>query len=170
MKNVAFQLIVNNEPQTPLNIKLNEFAQAYSGKSFFANDKILHETNNAQVSSRHQVQENLPFSILCGIGGNLRISCQMYTSSTAGYAQLRIFKNSWDETAATVSTYETTTATEFSVDVDVIAGDRLFFGLYYRNDTGGTSGTGYLVANTLNMCGIIIPTYIFNDMPIKEGE
>lgn len=170
MNNVAFQLIVNNDPQTPLNIKLNDFAQAYSAKSFFANDKILHTTNNAAVNASHGVQENLPFWITCGLSGKLRISCQMYTSSNSGYAQLRVFKNSWDVPEKTISTYETTAPTTFFVDIDVSQGDRLMFGLYYANDTGGTSGTGYLVADTLNVCGIIIPTFIFNDMPIREVE
>lgn len=128
----------------PLDVQIEEMKEYLSAYVISASDTVYLETNNAYTSVSTNSNIDVPLAMEPNLSGSIRLYF------TIANAEFYIYKNGVQ--IAVIYNSSTSNVVKFT-NIDILEGDLITFKL----GRYGTSGTGSIQANSINVCGDITP-------------
>ena len=159
-------LIANSQFQKPLNVQIEEMRDYLGGYTLEASDVVYKETHNAAYTATSTDRTVvIPVTLTMNASGTIRISCGIRgtgSSSNGRNGRLEVYINGTksDEIYSSGVGSFVTASKDFAVN----KGDVITFKLQSYNGY-----SGYLQADSLNICATAVPVSQGNLIELIEG-
>lgn len=149
----------------PIDVKIDELEAKVIDYRIEPSDYILTETKNAQITSTRNSTKDIPYKFTFNTSGTVRLSASVKNSNSNYAESLDAYINGviypYDNNSETIRISDTSYVTK-TADIVVNKGDVMTLKIK------AGSGTGYIEANSLNLCGTLVNAAALGSIEMEE--